>query len=108
MLTSLAIVSATSAFFFARRFWVGRGRMSSAEGLPRSSHHSEVEPSRLQTPVRNMDRTSQVLPENGRRPGGPSELMQSLTSLSRQADNPVVAATGASRSASVKLYTHTV
>ena len=100
MLTSLAIVSGTSAFFCARRFWVAKGRMSSAEGLPRSSHHSEGEPSRLQTPVRNMDRTSQVLPENGPRPGGPSELMQSLTSLSRQPDNPVLAATGASRSAS--------
>ena len=42
MLTSSAIVSGTSAFFFARRFWVAKGRMS--------SHHSEGEPSRLQIP----------------------------------------------------------
>ena len=53
MLTSLAIVQELLHFSLLDVFRVAKGRMSSAEGLPRSSHHSEGEPSRLQTSFRN-------------------------------------------------------
>ena len=100
LLTSLAIVSGTSAFFFARRFWTGSGEKSSAEGLARSSRGSEVEASRFQAPSRTVNRTSPVVTERAPHPEGSSELMQSLTSLSRQAANPMTAVTEASSSAS--------